>query len=249
MYTIIDVETTGQTNRITEISVFKFDGEKVVAEFTSMVNPEDYIPPYITALTGIDNEMVANAPVFADIAPQLISITEESIFVAHSVNFDYNVIGMEFKRLDIDFRRKKLCTIRLSRKLFPGHRSYSLGKICRELGIEIVDRHRARGDAEATVKLFKKLLAQEDASEVFGTFLKRNSRESTLPAHLPRAVFEDLPNAPGIYYFRNKKAKILYVGKAKDIKKRVLSHFHDKKQKALDLCRDTAHIDFELSGS
>jgi DNA polymerase-3 subunit epsilon len=249
MYTIIDVETTGQTNRITEISIFKFDGARVIDEFTSLVNPVDYIPPRITTLTGIDNGMVANAPLFEDISNDILTITEGTVFVAHNVNFDYNVINGEFKRLGIDFRRKKLCTVRLSRKLFPGFKSYSLGKLCISLDVRIVDRHRARGDAEATVIIFQKLLAQENAAEVFEAFLKSNSKESTLPAHLPKNVFEALPNAPGIYYFKNKKSKVIYVGKAKDIKKRVLSHFHDKKQKELDLCRETADIDFELSGS
>ncbi len=249
MYTIIDVETTGRTNRITEISIFKYDGMTVIEEFTSLVNPEDFIPGHITALTGIDNDMVENAPPFRDIAHLVLSITEETIFVAHNVNFDYNVIGGEFKRLGIEFRRKKLCTIRLSRKLIPGYKSYSLGKLCANLGIRIEGRHRARGDAEATVVLFKKLMAKENAPAVFTTFLKANSKEATLPPHLPKAVFEALPNAPGIYYFRNKKRKVIYVGKAKDIKKRVIGHFYDKKQKELDLCRETAHVDFELSGS
>lgn len=249
MYTIIDVETTGRTNRVTEISIFKYDGITVIDEFTTLVNPEDYIPPYITALTGIDNEMVEDAPPFRDIAEDVLTITEEMIFVAHNVNFDYNVIYGEFKRLGMEFKRKKLCTIRLSRKLIPGYRSYSLGKLCDNLGILINGRHRARGDAEATVILFQMLLSQDDAETVFAKFLKANSREATLPPHLPKAVFEALPNSPGVYYFRNKKGKILYVGKAKDIKKRVISHFYDKKQKELDLCRETAHIDFDLSGS
>ena len=143
MYTIIDVETTGQTNRITEISIFKYDGDKVVDEFTSLVNPDDYIPAHITALTGINNAMVANAPYFSDIADAILRITEEAIFVAHNVNFDYNVINGEFKRLNIEFRRKKLCTVRLSRKLIPGFRSYSLGKLCANLDIQIEGRHRA----------------------------------------------------------------------------------------------------------
>ncbi|MEO6348330.1 MAG: exonuclease domain-containing protein, partial [Aquaticitalea sp.] len=129
-YTIIDVETTGRGNKITEISIFKYDGEKVIDEFTSLVNPEAMIPDYITALTGIDNTMVANAPTFKEIAENILSITEDSIFVAHNVNFDYNVIRNEFRAIDIDFRRRKLCTVRLSRTLFPGFRSYSLGKLC-----------------------------------------------------------------------------------------------------------------------
>ncbi len=249
IYTIIDVETTGQGNRMTEISVFKFDGHQVIDEFTSLINPEAYIPQHITALTGIDSDMVANAPTFADVAEDILKITEDTIFVAHNVNFDYNVIQGEFKRIGQEFTRKKLCTVRLSRRLIPGHRSYSLGKICKALDINLVDRHRARGDAEATVTLFKILLQQENATTVFNSFLKKTSKEGTLPSHLPTEVFNKLPNTPGIYYFKNKKGKIIYIGKAVDLKKRVLSHFYSKTQKALDMCRETADIDFELSGS
>lgn len=249
MYTIIDVETSGRSNKITEISVFKYDGKQIIDEFTSLVNPEVLIPDYITSLTGIDNGIVANAPTFAEVANDVLSITEDTIFVAHNVNFDYNVIRNEFKALGIDFNRKKLCTVRLSRKLLPGHKSYSLGKLCTDLHINIVDRHRARGDAEATVVLFDILLNQEDAETVFTDFLKKTSKEATLPSHLPTAVFNNLPNTAGIYYFKNKKGQIIYVGKAKDIKKRVLSHFYSKAQKSLDLCRETSDIDFELSGS
>ncbi len=249
MFTIIDVETTGETNRITEISIFKYDGNTVVEEFTSLVNPETEIPTYITSLTGIDTHLVADAPTFREIAQQVLAITHEAVFVAHNVNFDFNVIRNEFNLLKIPFRRKKLCTVRLARKLLPGHKSYSLGKLCTALQIPLVDRHRARGDAEATVKLFALLQEQQNASQVFEKFLKATSRQATLPAHLPDEVFDGIPNAPGIYYFRNKKGKIIYVGKAKNLKKRVLSHFYDKKQKELDLCRETAHVDTELSGS
>ncbi|AUP77539.1 exonuclease domain-containing protein [Flavivirga eckloniae] len=249
MYTIIDVETTGEGNKITEISIFKYDGSQIIDEFTSLVNPEIYIPVYITTLTGIDNAMVAKAPTFSEIAEDILAITEGAIFVAHSVNFDYNVIRNEFKAIDIDFRRKKLCTVRLSRKLIPGHKSYSLGKICKALEIDIKDRHRARGDAEATVVLFEKLLGTEGSEAVFQDFLKKSSKEATLPPHLPGTVFNAIPNSPGIYYFKNKKGKVIYVGKAKDLKKRVLGHFYNKTEKELNLCRETVDIDFELSGS
>ncbi|TXE08162.1 DNA polymerase III subunit epsilon [Gelidibacter salicanalis] len=248
-YTIIDVETTGRGNKITEISIFKYDGDKVVDEFTSLVNPESAIPDYITALTGIDNAMVAIAPTFAEISEAILAITEDTIFVAHNVNFDYNVIRNEFKAIGGDFRRRKLCTVRLSRTLFPGFRSYSLGKLCVSMEIDLVDRHRARGDAEATVTLFKKLLAHKHSETVFANFLKKGSKEATLPSHLPSAIFESIPNGPGIYFFKNKKGKIIYVGKAINLKKRVLGHFYDKKEKELNLCRETAHIDYELSGS
>jgi len=248
-YTIIDVETSGRTNRITEISVFKYNGDTVVDEFTSLVNPNCYIPDHITALTGIDNGTVANAPDFQDIAQQILDITEDAIFVAHNVNFDYNVIRNEFKSLNIEFNRKKLCTVRLSRKLLPGHKSYSLGKLCKDLNINVNGRHRARGDAEATVILFQKLQAQEKSREVFSAFLNKNSKEATLPPNLPKEIFNAIPNSIGIYYFKNKKGEIIYVGKAKDIKKRVISHFYSKAQKSLDMVRETADIDFELSGS
>ena len=248
-YTIIDVETSGRTNRITEISVFKYNGDTVVDEFTSLVNPNCYIPDHITALTGIDNGTVANAPDFQDIAQQILDITEDAIFVAHNVNFDYNVIRNEFKSLNIEFNRKKLCTVRLSRKLLPGHKSYSLGKLCKDLNINVNGRHRARGDAEATVILFQKLQAQEKSREVFSAFLNKNSKEATLPPNLPKEIFNAIPNSIGIYYFKNKKGEIIYVGKAKDLKKRVLSHFYSKSQKSLDMVRETADIDFELSGS
>lgn len=249
LYTIIDVETSGRSNRITEISIFKYDGNVVVDEFTSLVNPNCFIPEHITALTGIDNGTVANAPEFSEIADTILEITKDAIFVAHNVNFDYNVIQGEFKLLGIAFTRKKLCTVRLSRKLIPGHRSYSLGKLCKALNINLVDRHRARGDAEATVILFKLLQKQENADPIFKDFLNKNNKQATLPPNLPNKVFNALPNAAGIYYFKNKKGSIIYVGKAKDIKKRVLSHFYSKAQKSLDMVRETADIDFELSGS
>lgn len=175
MYTIIDVETTGQGNKITEIAIFKYDGNQIIDEFTSLVNPESYIPDYITALTGIDNLMVAKAPIFSEVAEAILAITEGAIFVAHNVNFDYNVIRNEFKNIGIDFNRKKLCTVRLARQLIPGYKSYSLGRICQALNIDINGRHRARGDAEATVVLFERLLNTPNSHTVFNDFLKNKS--------------------------------------------------------------------------
>lgn len=249
IYTVIDVETTGKGNKITEISIFRYNNTELLAEFTSLVNPNSYIPDYITALTGIDNAMVANAPTFDEIADDVLQITQEAIFIAHNVNFDYNVIRNEFKNIGINFTRRKLCTVRLSRTLLPGHKSYSLGKLCAALQIPIYGRHRAKGDVEATVILLHKLLQHPDADDVLETSLSKTSKEATLPSHLSQQTFENLPNKPGIYYFLNKKNKIIYVGKAKDIQKRVLGHFYAKTEKELSLCRETAHIDFELSGS
>ena len=214
-----------------------------------MVNPECEIPFFITGLTGIDNDLVRDAPKLIEIADQIIEITKETIFVAHSVNFDYNVIKNEFKTLGLDFTRKKLCTVRLSRKLIPGYNSYSLGKLCSALEIPLTNRHRARGDAHATTLLFQKLLRTEGAETVFKTFLNGRSQEITLPPALPKHVYDDLPNSPGIYYFKNAKGKIIYIGKAINIKKRVLSHFYDKATKEIQMCQETADIDYEQSGN
>ncbi len=252
MYSIVDIETTGngiKGNKITEISIFRFDGNRVVDEFTSLVNPECEIPYFITRLTGIDKHLVRDAPILSEIAPKILEITKDAIFVAHSVNFDYNVIKNEFKNLGLDFSRKKLCTVRLSRKLFPGFHSYSLGKLCSALDIPLTDRHRARGDAHATVLLFNKLMRQENAARVFKTFINARSQEATLPPSLPKQVFERLPTKPGIYYFKNALGKIIYIGKAINIKKRVLGHFYNKASKEVRLCAETADIDFDLSGN
>jgi DNA polymerase-3 subunit epsilon len=165
------------------------------------------------------------------------------------VNFDYGVIKEEFRRIGMDFTRKKLCTVRLSRKLIPGLRSYSLGKLCSAVQIPLTDRHRARGDAHATTLLFQKLLNTPNSEPVFQKFLNARSQEATLPPHLPKSVFNKIPAQPGIYYFKNQNGEIIYVGKAINLKKRVLSHFYDKSAKEIQLCSETADIDFKLSGS
>ncbi len=252
LYTIIDIETSGngiRGNKITEIAIFKFDGNQIVDEYTSLVNPQCPIPFYITGLTGIDDQMVQDAPIFKEIASSVLEMTENCIFVAHSVNFDYGVIKEEFRQIGIDFIRKKLCTVRLSRQLIPGLRSYSLGKLCSAVQIPLTDRHRARGDAHATVLLFQKLLNTPDSEVTVKKFLNARSQEATLPPHLPKSVFDTIPHEPGIYYFKNQKGDIIYVGKAINLKKRVLGHFYDKSTKEIRMCSETASIDFKLSGS
>ncbi len=168
MYAIIDIETTGQSfskGKITEIAVFIHDGFQVTDSFSTLINPECYIPGFITNLTGIDNEMVRNAPKFYEIARKIVEITQDKVFVAHNVSFDYKFIQEEFRRLGYDYQRKTMCTVRMGRKFLPGHRSYSLGKLCSELDISINGRHRAAGDALATVKLFEIILARKANKE------------------------------------------------------------------------------------
>ena len=252
MYCIVDIETTGNGiigNKITEIAIYKHDGENVIDEYHSLVNPECEIPYFITGLTGIDNQMVRNAPTIQEIAAEIHDFTAEQIFVAHSVNFDYNVIKHEFKNLGQSYIRKKLCTVRLSRRLFPGFHSYSLGKLCSSLSIPLYDRHRAKGDAQATVLLFEKILKAEESESVIKSFLNARSQEATLPPLLSREVYDELPATPGIYYFKNNTGNIIYVGKAKNIQRRVLGHFYDKSTKEVRMCRETAEIDYEESGT
>jgi DNA polymerase III subunit epsilon len=168
MYSIIDIETTGgspKTEKITEIAIFIHDGINIINEFCTLVNPERKIPGFITGITGITDEMVENAPKFYEIARKIVEITGNKIFVAHNAAFDYGFICEEFRQLGYSYERDKLCTVKLSRKLIPGLRSYSLGKLCSELNIPVSNRHRARGDALATVKLFELLLAVDSAKK------------------------------------------------------------------------------------
>ncbi len=252
MYTVIDIETTGgavHDNKIIEIAVICFDGEKITEEFQTLVNPGIWIPPYITYLTGITNDMVKGAPAFSEIKEKIKALTTEQIFVAHNVNFDYGFIKKEFEALGDSFDRKKLCTVRLSRKIIPGFSSYSLGTLSACLGINITDRHRAYGDAEATVKLLQILLEKDQEGHIEKS-LKRNSMEATLPPNLPKEVFDGIPQKTGVYYFHNKKGTVIYVGKAKDIKKRVSGHFSGSSSREKQFFLENVYdITFELTGS
>lgn len=176
-YAIFDIETSGvscQRDRITEIAIYIHDGISITHEFKSLVNPETPIPYFISRLTGITNEMVANAPKFYEIARDVVLLTEGCVFVAHNAPFDFRFIQEEFKRLGYEYHRDVLCTVRLSRRVFPGYRSYSLGNICSGLGIKFESRHRAAGDALATAKLFEKILTETNGN--FGAYI--NTKKS-----------------------------------------------------------------------
>jgi DNA polymerase-3 subunit epsilon len=226
MYAIVDIETTGgyaARNGIIEISVKVFDGKSIVEQFETLVNPEQQIPRYIQVFTGIDNEMVQHAPRFEDIARDLYYLLNDKIFVAHNVNFDYSFIKHSLEAYGYTLNAKKLCTVRLSRQVFPGLQSYSLGNLCRSLDIKLLNRHRAGGDAAATAILFQKIFQLNfNAIEIS---LKKTSKEQTLPPNVPKEHFTNLPYGPGVYYFHDSKGKVIYVGKAKNIKSRVNSHF------------------------
>ena len=251
MYSVIDIETTGngfKGQKITEISIFIFDGQNIVDEFTTLVNPEQNIPPFITNLTGITNAMVRYAPKFYEIAQKVQELTKDTIFVVHNVNFDYNIIRDEFKSLGFDFKRKKLCTVRLSRKIIPELPSYSLGSICSTENIPINGRHRAKGDAEATTELFRRLIERDD-NFIINSFLNSKSKQATLPPLLAKKTVDNLPETFGVYYFKNSAKEVIYVGKANNIKQRVISHFYDKKKQEREMCLETAHISYSETGS
>ncbi|MFD2145917.1 exonuclease domain-containing protein [Mucilaginibacter antarcticus] len=227
MYAIVDIETTGghaSANGITEIAICLHDGKKVTKRYSTLVNPRRDIPIYIRALTGITNEMVADAPPFEDVAADIYHLLHGKIFIAHNVNFDYSFVRYHLASAGYDLQCNKLCTVRLSRKILLGLPSYSLGKLCRHLGIDNESRHRAMGDADATAELFNMLL-RNDKDDHIKQALKANSKEQVLPPNLPKKALLELPSTPGVYYFHDEKGKVIYVGKAKNLKKRVSSHF------------------------
>lgn len=252
MYSIIDIETTGGNpyrDKITEVAVFVHDGQKVIKEYTTLVNPERPIPPFITRMTGITDQMVEGAPKFYQIAKELVELTRDTVFVAHNASFDYNFIRNEFRSLGYDYLRNNICTVRLSRKLLPGRASYSLGKLCNDLKITINSRHRAAGDALATVKLFELLLHKHPEGFLNGYPGTINGRLVMHP-NMAAEITENLPAKTGIYYFFNEKNDIIYVGKSNNIKSRVQSHFNQaRSQKALEMAGQIRNIDYEETGS
>ena len=227
MYAIVDIETTGgyaSNNDITEICIVLHDGNQVVDRFETLVRPFVSIPYYIQRLTGIDHAMVSSAPSFDEVAHRIYSMLEGKVFIAHNVNFDYSFLKHHLSQAGYDLVAPKLCTVRLSKKVFPGLSSYSLGNLCRYFGITIENRHRAGGDTTATVRLFEHILKNDGGSHI-AEFLRKGSREQSLPPHLPKEQVINLPYCPGVYYFHNQHGKIIYVGKAKNLKYRVSSHF------------------------
>jgi DNA polymerase-3 subunit epsilon len=245
MYAIIDIETTGTSylnGKITEIAILIHDGIQVVDAFTTLINPEQKIPYFIQQLTGITNRMVDDAPKFYEVARKIVEMTEDQIFVAHNVSFDYNFIRQEFKNLGYDFKREKLCTVKLSRKLIPFRRSYSLGNLCADLNIENPHRHRAFGDAQATAKLFGLLLTIDPNPAGIST--------QGLNSSLKPETIKNLPEETGVYYFLDEKHEIIYVGKSWNIKSRVMSHLTNSTTKrALEMKNRVVEIDYEITGS
>ncbi|HYC84173.1 MAG TPA: exonuclease domain-containing protein [Chryseosolibacter sp.] len=253
MYAIVDIETTGgyaEHHRITEIAIYHHNGVEITDSFHSLVNPGRNIPYYITGLTGITGEMVGAAPTFKEIAGDVYQRLEGKVFVAHNAHFDYSFLRKEFEQVGLSWNSKKLCTVRLSRKIIPGLRSYSLGSIAASLGITIQNRHRAGGDASATVKIFDQLLHRDHDGYIAKT-LKKNSGETILPPNLPKEEFDRLPAKCGIYYFHDARGHVIYVGKAINIKKRIAGHFTGEAREwsRSKIRNEIHHISYELTGN
>lgn len=249
MYAIVDIETTGgfsPDNRIIEIAVVVHDGQKITTQYQTLINPERSIPGFITGLTGIEGRMLEDAPTFKDIAGKLFGLLDGKIFVAHNVNFDASFVKDAFARVGIMFNPALLCTVRLSRKIFPGYRSYSLGTLCGQRNISIAERHRALGDAYATAVLFGQLI-EADEQGIIAAAIKNRKKEVALPPHISQETCAALPEAPGVYYFHDKHGKVIYIGKAVNIKSRFKSHFSGKAKIAMKT--EIHDVSYELTGN
>lgn len=250
MYAVLDIETTGgkyNEEGITEIAIHKFDGHNVVDEFISLVNPEKEIQPFVVKLTGINSKMLRTAPKFHEVAKRIVEITKDTILIAHNAQFDYRILRTEFRRLGYNFERKTLCTVELSQKLLPDAESYSLGKLVRSLGIAVSDRHRANGDALATLKLFKLLLDKDSDKDILRGVVKAETLGELSPRQLD--IVENVPSETGVYYMHNKDGEIIFLGKSTNIKKRVNQHFTKSGDRARKLQKETKKVSFEKTGS
>lgn len=250
MYAILDIETTGgQFNEegITEIAIYKFDGHEIVDQFISLVNPEIPIQPFVVKLTGINNAMLQSAPKFFEVAKRIIEMTNDCVLVAHNADFDYRILRTEFRRLGYDFNQKTLCTVELSKKLLPEQPSHSLGKLVRALGIPMADRHRASGDAMATVKLFKMLLDKDLEKEIVKDLIKSEIQKGIAPKL--QDIIENLPSRTGTYYIHNEAGKIIFIGKSRNIKKRVNQHFTGITRSAIKIQAEVFTVTYEETGT
>jgi DNA polymerase-3 subunit epsilon len=253
LFAVVDIETTGgsaQNSKITEIAIVITDGNQIIEEYESLVDPGIHIPQFITGLTGITNEMVEDAPDFNQIASQVSELLEGKIFVAHNVNFDYSFVKKQLEESGFSISPLKMCTVRYSRKIIPGQKSYSLGNISSYFGIQNLNAHRAMSDTKATVFLLHELL-QRDISDYWKSYIQGKSKEVNLPSGLDLEIFNNLPELSGVYYLKNEVGEILYIGKAIKIKSRIAQHFSADKasQKSTAFHKEVTHIDYFLTGS
>ncbi len=253
MFAIIDIETCGgkfeyRRGHVIEICILIHDGLSVVDKFSTLINPQCYISPTFVRISGITNEMVESAPTFAQVAKKIWDMTEGKIFVAHNVGFDYGFIKEEFASFGAKFKRDTLCTVRLSRKLIPGKKSYSLGNLCESLGIDNEARHRAEGDAVATAKLFDILMQIKSDHPHY----KNKGVDELMVRRIDKIkkyILDKLPEECGVYYFLDQEQNIIYIGKSLNAYNRAMSHFNAKEQKGRKMLNELYNVDFVATGS
>lgn len=248
----MDIETTGGhsgRDKITEIAIVLHDGNQVIDQYQTLINPERSIPAYISSMTGITDEMVAEAPVFYEVAKEIVLRTEGAVFVAHNARFDYGFLKEEFARLGYTFSRKQLCTVRLSRQLLPSLKSHSLDSLIRHFHLEVENRHRALDDALATAEIFRRMTGMDKDLAVATDIVHMGIKEARLPSSITLEILHGLPDAPGVYYFHDEHGKVIYVGKSIQIQKRVMQHFAEFTRKADKMQQLVHDISFTLTGS
>lgn len=222
-----DIETTGGSHfssRVLEVGAIRVEDGRVVASFKSLLTQEEPIPPFISQLTGIRDQDIVGAPKFLDIAPALGDIFDGAVFVAHNVRFDYSFLKMEFERIGVEFRPQLLCTVRLSRALFPQYRSHKLEELIRRHQLVAPSRHRAFEDADCLWQFWRLCLREFDL-DTFEQALALQTRSQSVPGQLDEKQVAKLPEGPGVYIFEDEEGAPLYVGKSVSVRKRVLSHF------------------------
>ena len=183
-FAVVDIETTGSTPQsagITEIAIVIHNGVEVTGKYVTLINPIHKIPPFIVNMTGISDEMVAGAPLFEEVAPQIYNLLNGRVFVAHNVSFDYSFVHYLLGRSGFQWSAPKLCTIKLSRRVFPGLVKYGLGSLTRDLGIKIEGRHRAWGDAAATAQVLTMAIEKEGMQPIHNLLAKKEPRKKILP--------------------------------------------------------------------
>lgn len=250
MYSIIDIESNGAGYRkecIIDIAVYRYDGQKIVDQFISLVNPESDITPFVQKLTSITPKMVKTAPKFHEIARRIVEITENTTLVGHNIDFDYRMLRQSFQRLGYDFKINTLDTIPLAKKLIPDEVSYSLGKLVKSLGIPLTNHHRADGDARATLELFKLLVSKDTENEI----IQKQHDETNAKTYINKIkeLTQDLPNEKGFVYFQNEGGKIIFSDHVQDINKFSKKVFNSKSKKWEEIQNEVEQINYELTGT
>ena len=250
MYAILDIETTGgkfNEEGITEIAIYKYDGHEIVDQFISLVNPEREIQQFVVKLTGINSKMLKNAPKFYEVAKRIVEITKDCIIVAHNSVFDYRILRTEFDRLGFNFERNTLCTVELSQQLILDQPSYSLGKLTKSLGIPITDRHRATGDALATIQLFKLLLEKDTKKSIIQKSIKYYDKR--LEKEKLKNLIDDIPAILGVYYVHNSNGKVIFIGRGKNIKLEINKLFLKTTRRAVKIQERANSVSYSKTGN